>query len=347
MFDTISEFNAAMGTWGFGAGFAAGGGVGLAAAGDGLNGAGAGFMEGLVGLEDVVLGGAAFVWAVGAGGGLDAVEVVDGFDTFVGSADGGAALGYCSRSLFNIFDDSGETGVLTVGFAGTGEGFCDVAVPRGLCATFAAAGVLAMGLDTGFSTTGGFADGDAFATGVFGPAFVDFALVVDFLVASGISTSTGSEMTFLGLPLFFTASADMLTVELGWEELPLSADSQRGNCEDRRGVILEDLMARRQFWRVLAEVTSLPPLFCDLNSTNHQVNRVSSKGRQIMTTARLFVYWESSLRAQSCNCGEIFAWIREIDANPWSDDLEWLFTHSPGSSTTFIQLRKLYWTIGF
>jgi hypothetical protein len=76
-----------------------------------------------------------------------------------------------------------------------------------------------MGLDIGFSATRGFADVDALAVAVFGPAFVDFALVVVFLVVSGTSTSTGSEMTFLGLPLFFTASEDMLAAELGWAEL--------------------------------------------------------------------------------------------------------------------------------
>ena len=180
---------------------------------------------------------------------MDAVEFGIGFEYFAGSTAGGAVFGYCSRNLFNIFDDSGVVELLTVGFARAGVGFCGGAVedPRGLGATFGAASVLAMGLDIGFSTTGGFADVDAFAAGVFGPAFVDFARVVVCLVASGISTSTGSEMTFLGLPLFFTTSEDILVVELGCGEVWLEGDSQKGNCEDRRGVILEDLMARRQF----------------------------------------------------------------------------------------------------
>lgn len=86
----------------------------------------------------------------------------------------------------------------------------------------------AISLDTGFSTAGGFADVDGLAMGVFGPAFVDFARVVVFLVPSGISTSTGSEMTFLGLPLFFTASEDMLLVELGWEKWLLGRTPERG-----------------------------------------------------------------------------------------------------------------------
>jgi vacuolar-type H+-ATPase subunit B/Vma2 len=56
---------------------------------------------------------------------------------------------------------------------------------------------------------------------------VDFALVVVFLVASNISTSTGSEMTFLGLPLFFTTSEDILGVKLNYEGLSLGSDSQK------------------------------------------------------------------------------------------------------------------------
>lgn len=132
----------------------------------------------------------------------------------VGSAAVGAVLGYCSRRLFNILDESGETGVLTIGFAGAGGGFVCVVVetPEGLATTFGAAAELAMGSDIGFSAARGFAGVDALAVAVFGPAFVDFARVVVFLVASGTSTSTGSEITFLGLPLFFTTSADMLAV---------------------------------------------------------------------------------------------------------------------------------------
>jgi hypothetical protein len=63
MFDTISEFKAAMGTCGFGAGFVeGGGGIGFAVVFAGLKGVGAGFGVGLTGLEDAVFGaGAAFV----------------------------------------------------------------------------------------------------------------------------------------------------------------------------------------------------------------------------------------------------------------------------------------------
>jgi hypothetical protein len=165
--------------------------------------------------------GAAFVCAAWAGDGLEAGVVGEGFEYFSGSAAGGAVFGYCSRSVFNIFDDSGVVEVLVVGFAGAGVVFCDATAedPTDLEATFGAADVLAMGLDIGFSATGGFADVDVFAAGAFGPAFVDFARVVVFLVASGISTSTGSEMTFLGLPLFFTTSEDMLAAELGCGEV--------------------------------------------------------------------------------------------------------------------------------
>ena len=62
MFDTTSEFKAAMGTWGFGAGFVEGGDGGFAVTGDGLSETGIGFAGGLVGLDDAVVGeGAAFV----------------------------------------------------------------------------------------------------------------------------------------------------------------------------------------------------------------------------------------------------------------------------------------------
>ena len=126
--------------------------------------------------------------------------------------------------------------------------------------------MLAMGLDIGFSATGGLADVDAFAVTVFGPAFVDFARVVLFFVLSDISTSTGSEITFLGLPLFFATSEDILAIELGCGELWLREDSQKGNCKDRCGVILENLLPRRQFGRVVAELTCsfpFPRLHCN------------------------------------------------------------------------------------
>jgi hypothetical protein len=161
---------------------------------------------------------------------LDVAGFGVGFVVFVVSAAEGAAFGCCSRSWLNIFDDSGDTGVLTMGFAVAGGFFGGTAGddPKGLFATFGTAGVLAMGFATDLTTGGGFADVETFATGVLGAALVDFARVVVFFVASGISTSTGSEMTFLGLPRFFTTSEDMLASELDFGELSLGEDSQRG-----------------------------------------------------------------------------------------------------------------------
>lgn len=79
-----------------------------------------------------------------------------------------------------------------------------------------------VGLESDFSAAATFGEvAGVFAfTGFDVVAFVDFARVVDFFVNSGISTSTGSEITFLGLPLFLTTSEDMLCVEL----------FPRGNC---------------------------------------------------------------------------------------------------------------------
>jgi hypothetical protein len=52
--------------------------------------------------------------------------------------------------------------------------------------------------------------------GTFGAAFVDFARVAFFTTSgASTSTSTSSGMTFLGLPLFFTTSEDMVLVGCG------------------------------------------------------------------------------------------------------------------------------------
>jgi hypothetical protein len=185
---------------------------------------------------------------------LDAAVVEAGFEYFGGSACGGTVFAECTCfcNSFNIFDDSGDIETLTVDFGGVGVGFCGAVAgdAGGLGAAFTCGVELVVVLVIGFSATGGFADvgGAGFTT--FGAAFVDFARVVAFFVPSDILISTGSEMTFLGLPLFFTASEDMLAAELGWVETLLREDSQRGNCEDQRGVILENLPARRQFRRV-------------------------------------------------------------------------------------------------
>jgi hypothetical protein len=142
--------------------------------------------------------------------------VGDGFEVLAGSGGAGTLFADSSRTFSKIFD---VTGGFEVGFGGAGVKAFD--------SVFADARVVGTGgFETVFATGGGFAAGfDAVAAigaffvaiGVaftgFGAAFVDFALLVDFFV-SGKSTSMGSEMTFLGLPLFLTTSADMLRIEL-------------------------------------------------------------------------------------------------------------------------------------
>jgi len=148
------------------------------------------------------------------------IVVGDGFEDFAGSEGAGTVFADSSRTFSKIFDVSGVTGGFVVGFEGAGVGGLDSAF-------IDAAAVGAGGFGAGFATGGGVAAGfdavaaiGAFLVAVgavfagFGAAFVDFALVVDFF-ASGRSISMGSEMTFLGLPLFFTTSADMLWTELG------------------------------------------------------------------------------------------------------------------------------------
>lgn len=49
---------------------------------------------------------------------------------------------------------------------------------------------------------------------VLAAAFVDFDLVAVFFALSGTLASTGSVMTFFGLPLFFSTSVDMSCGEL-------------------------------------------------------------------------------------------------------------------------------------
>jgi hypothetical protein len=106
--------------------------------------------------------------------------------------------------------------------AGAAEGGGDVAL-------IAVAGFV-RGFEIGFPACMGFAGAAGFGFPAFGAAFVDFARVVVIFV-SGTSTSTGSEMTFLGLPLFLATSEDILDGGLRVEELWLRVDSQRGNSE--------------------------------------------------------------------------------------------------------------------
>lgn len=117
-----------------------------------------------------------------------------------------------------------------------------------------------MGFQVVFSVAGGFADVGAADLTTFGAAFVDFALVVASLI---ISISTGSEMSFLGLPLFFTASEDMLAVELGWGELLLSEDSKEAMLRIRRGA---SKVARRQ-------INLTRPRYFDVSSSLDKQNQ--------------------------------------------------------------------------
>lgn len=131
----------------------------------------------------------------------------DGFEDFAGSAGAGMVFADISRTFPNILDVSGVTGGFEAGFEGAGVGALD--------SVFVAAGVVgAGGFGAGFDAV---VIIGAFFAGL-GAALVDFALVVDFFV-SGKSISMGSEMTFLGLPLFLTISVDILRAELALLEV--------------------------------------------------------------------------------------------------------------------------------
>ena len=173
-----------------------------------LGAAGAGF-----GCEDraagycLGCGAAVWVWAVGDGWGED------------GEAPEALLLAACWRSSLRILDDSG----LAFGAAFGATGF--VSVFGGSALGDAEVGGEVFGL--GFRAAVGFAVasgigllvGEAFGAvtvdlPVLGAALVDFALVVVFFAPSGISTSTGSVMTFFGLPLFLATSVGILRSEL-------------------------------------------------------------------------------------------------------------------------------------
>lgn len=206
IFDTISEFIAARGI--LGGGFEAAGGI--------CEGFGVG-----IGFEEA--GGAVLEGDVVFGGTEDADSgervVGDGLENFAESGDSGTLFADSSRTCSNILEVSGVTGVFGAGFEGAGVGGFDsvFADADGLGAgdfgaVFVATGVFPADFDTVEAIGVSFvAVGVVFAG--FGAAFVDFALVVDFFF-SGSSISIGSEMTFLGLPLFLTTSADMLCNEL-------------------------------------------------------------------------------------------------------------------------------------
>jgi hypothetical protein len=111
-------------------------------------------------------------------------------------------------------DVSGVTGDFGACFTGAGGGVCGSTFALGtgrVPAAFCGGEGFADGFDTAALEGETFAGAVAFALVVFEVvAFVDFARVVVFLVTSAISGSTGSGMTFLGLPLFLTMSEDIL-----------------------------------------------------------------------------------------------------------------------------------------
>ena len=154
---------------------------------------------------------------LGCGGGALVWAVEDGLEDDWDAPD--ALLAACWRSSLRILDDSG----LAFGAAFSADDF--VSVFGG--SAFGDAGVGGEVFGDGFCAVVGFAAAsgmgllvaEAFgavvvALPVLGAALVDFALVVDFFAPSGISTSTGSVMTFFGLPLFFATSVDILRSEL-------------------------------------------------------------------------------------------------------------------------------------
>lgn len=105
-------------------GFVEGGGVVFAAVDAGLKGAGTGFVGGFIGFEDAVVGEGTALDCGGGEEGLGGVMVDEGFECFAGSAGGGTVFAESSRTLCNIFDVSGVTGVLTAVFACAGVCFC-------------------------------------------------------------------------------------------------------------------------------------------------------------------------------------------------------------------------------
>ena len=166
--------------WGFEAGggvaFAVGGGLGGEIFGFGAVAAGFGGRVLVCGVEEV---------------GFEVRVVGDGLDDLAASSGVGMDFWESSRTLLRTLEVSGVIGDLGVCFAGAGAGVCDCVFLAGAVGAFEAALALVV---VGFEVA----------------ASVDFARVVDFLVVSGISDSTGSEMTFFGLPLFLTTSEDIL-----------------------------------------------------------------------------------------------------------------------------------------
>lgn len=168
---------------------------------------------------DAGVGFEGFIVGEGAERGFEAEEVVlvgnvvgDGFDDFAGSSGGATFFAESSRTLLRILDVSGVTGVLGCVFAG-GSGVVSGA-GGGLEVAFGVGAGASIGFVADLAAVDVFADAAGFVLVVFAVALVDFAREVVFFVVSGISESMGSERTFLGLPLFFTTSEDILLVQL-------------------------------------------------------------------------------------------------------------------------------------
>lgn len=215
MFDTICEFRAAIGTCGFAAGLGGGGGD----------------AAGLI-REDFETGASVSVEILGfevAGGGMELDLAAGAVLVDAASAGDGcceeAFLASTSLNCCNILEDAGSSFADTDGFSGVGAGLFPSGCTGSACfAVFEGSGAfdavfgaaeLAIGFGAGFLGAGAFADALLAAFVTFGAAFVDFARDVVVFLVSGNSTSTGSIMTFLGLPLFLATSADILSMKLG------------------------------------------------------------------------------------------------------------------------------------
>jgi hypothetical protein len=124
-----------------------------------------------------------------------------------------AFFAVCWRSSLRIFDDSGVTFGAVLVAGGFVSAFGDRAGEEVFGGDFRA------GADFVEDSGPGLLVGKAFdalvvAFVVLGAALVDFALVAVFFAPSGTATSTGSVMTFFGLPLFLATSVDILRSEL-------------------------------------------------------------------------------------------------------------------------------------
>ena len=157
---------------------------------------------------------------VGADGVLEGVVCPADLERVVGtgfeeSGVPGTLFEDSSRTFSSILEVSGVTGVFVVVFDAVGVGgsesdFADeggIGV-EGFEAVFGTGEGAAAAFDAVGAIVAFFAAAGVVFTGS-SAALVDFALVVDFFV-SGRSTSMGSDITFLGRPLFLTASADIM-----------------------------------------------------------------------------------------------------------------------------------------